>query len=193
MGEHRHAEAFMLMKYSSTDRRTCEWVWNSRDGVTPFCIPPRAFEGPGTYDDMLSHVDWQRDEYRPHHRPQPGDRIFVDLTPEKAEYYARHRVGHGWDDPKYPMRDRFPSREEAVRQVAEEYLRQPVDLVEVAGGAAEEALRGLHDNVGTMLAELRSRTVGEVLAGKYPVAGTLDVVHESWEKAGALLQGGYRR
>ena len=35
---YRHAEAFALMPYACKVCGNFEWLWNSRDGVTPFCI-----------------------------------------------------------------------------------------------------------------------------------------------------------
>lgn len=95
---HTHAEAFMLMKYASEDGTVEEIIWNSRDGVTPFVVT--AQDGVTS----MTHVDWGRDVYQPDHRPKPGDRIFVDLTPERARASARRNAAHYWET--YP-----PSRE----------------------------------------------------------------------------------
>lgn len=111
---HKHGEAFMLMKYASKDGRIVEWIWNSRDGVTPFMVPPRDFKGPGTFDDMLSHVDWHLDQYIPNRKPKPGDRIFVDVTPERARFFAERWCDRFWDHPEYPLRGSYATREEAI-------------------------------------------------------------------------------
>jgi hypothetical protein len=90
---HNHAEAFMLMRYVADDGSEEELIWNSRDGVTPFVISLRSGK-------QATHKDWTGDRYLPGHKPQPGDRIFVDLTEEAAkriatEAAARHvEEGH---------------------------------------------------------------------------------------------------
>lgn len=35
---HLHKEAFCLMLYRGVESGEEEWLWNSRDGVTPFII-----------------------------------------------------------------------------------------------------------------------------------------------------------
>lgn len=90
---HLHAEAFCLMLYRSRDGQTEEWVWNSRDGVTPFSLQPRDLEE-GEVLHMedprwLSHVEWWRDTYAPNYKPVAGDRYFVDWTREEAETHYR--------------------------------------------------------------------------------------------------------
>lgn len=81
--KHLHAEAFCLMKYATDDRSVVEWIWNSRDGVTPLCIMTRDRE------HEMTHVNWNEDTYAPDHRPQAGDRIFVDMTLDRARALAR--------------------------------------------------------------------------------------------------------
>lgn len=88
---HEYGEAFMLMKYASQDGLIVEYIWNSRDGVTPFGIIDRSGKV------SLYHADWHLDEYRPNHQPQVGDRIFINLTLEKAKEYRRKYVERWWD------------------------------------------------------------------------------------------------
>lgn len=78
----RHGEAFKLMIYRSEDGQEVETLWNSRDGVTPFMIGGRA--APGDPERMLQHVHWGADTYAPWHVPNIGERVFVDLTMERA-------------------------------------------------------------------------------------------------------------
>lgn len=48
-----------------------EWLWNSRDGVTPFVIP--SADG----SVRMKHVDFFRDVRAPFHVPPEGSRVFV--------------------------------------------------------------------------------------------------------------------
>lgn len=75
------------MRYESDDHTVVEYLWNSRDGVTPFIITAKDGK------TQLSHTNWKQDERRPNHKPMPGDRIFVDLTEEQFKAYR----GHQWD------------------------------------------------------------------------------------------------
>jgi hypothetical protein len=87
---HNHTEAFCLMTYETKDRSEREVLWNSRDGVTPFGITSRNGK------DMY-HVEWQNDFYAPNYKPQVGERIFVDYTPEMARPAAEKYVEEYWD------------------------------------------------------------------------------------------------
>lgn len=92
-----HPEAFCLMRYQSDDGTIVEHLWNSRDGVTPFLI--RSKDGKTELHHTMRHM-----EKRPLHRPQTGDRIFVDMTAEKAREYALNQARfdpEGWAK-RYP-------------------------------------------------------------------------------------------
>ena len=82
---YNHSEAFCLMKYRSDDGTEEEIIWNSRDGVTPFVLSLRSGK-------TAQHVDWHEDRCVPDYQPKPGERIFIDLTSEKAEEYAKRNV-----------------------------------------------------------------------------------------------------
>ena len=71
---HKCGDAFMLMLYASKDNSISEYLWNSRDGVTPFGISAR--------DDKteLFHAHWEGDIYCPKYRPPVGMRIFVGIN-----------------------------------------------------------------------------------------------------------------
>lgn len=77
---HEYVEAFCLMKYRDTLGNE-EWIWNSRDGITPFCVTSKL----GMPAD---HVEFSRDRYLPNHVPNVGDRIFVNLTPAVARAWS---------------------------------------------------------------------------------------------------------
>jgi hypothetical protein len=61
------------MKYVSEYNGRVEWIWNSRDGVTPFCI--RDPHAPGDY--AMQHDDWGEDAFIPNFIPPVGMRIFI--------------------------------------------------------------------------------------------------------------------
>jgi hypothetical protein len=108
---HKHAEAFMLMKYQAEDGEV-EYLWNSRDGITPFCIPSKDGK------KEMRHVDWHLDQYIPMYQPKKGSRIFVNLTPEKARQYAKEKVEHWWNHPEFPVSKMYSSKEEAIERCA---------------------------------------------------------------------------
>lgn len=113
---YRHAEAFCLMKYATKDGSEVEWLWNSRDGVTPFIIRSRA-------GNEMHHVDFWLDRPVPNYQPLPSERIFVDLTPERAEQFARRRIERYWNDGEYPMSRTFETQEQALAELVKGMLR----------------------------------------------------------------------
>jgi hypothetical protein len=127
----QHAEAFCLMTYRADDGSEEEQVWNSRDGVTPFVIGLRSGK-PAT------HADWHRDRRVPDYLPPLGSRIFVDMTEEAAQRYARENA-EGWfaasDSLGAIARKQYGTVEAMAADLAASYLRQlgAPDLVEVTG------------------------------------------------------------
>lgn len=115
--KHIHAEAFCLMRYQSKDGRIAEWLWNSRDGATPFSI----YSKDGLTE--LFHVEWHRDKYRPDHKPQKGDRIFIDLTIEKARDYTSQRCEEYWNN-RDPVSTQFESKAQAIDFFSAEMLHR---------------------------------------------------------------------
>lgn len=99
----RFSEAYMLMKYQNDAGTEVEWLWNSRDGVTPFSIGPK--EGTPGLGNSLSHADWGEDAFVPNFVPPVGMRIFVTLTMDMALEISRKRVEGQWDAPDYPMNE----------------------------------------------------------------------------------------
>ena len=75
-----HAEAFCIMKYKCEACGHIEYLWNSRDGVTPFIIGCKKCKG------RSQHDEWARDVSIPNLNPM-GIRWFIDLTKEK---YLEH-------------------------------------------------------------------------------------------------------
>jgi hypothetical protein len=98
-------------------------VWNSRDGVTPFGIShPRTGE-------ELFHARWSDDLCVPDHVPQIGEYIFIDLDPEKAMQYAWEKVERYWQDPDYPMKAMFGTKQEAAQAMFGDFQEGQPDLV----------------------------------------------------------------
>jgi hypothetical protein len=84
--KHVHGEAFMLMTYRCGCGH-CEVIWNSRDGVTPFCM-----DCPSCGEASLRHAMWSRDRYMPEHKLHPRQRFWRDGTPDEAEAIMRDRI-----------------------------------------------------------------------------------------------------
>lgn len=119
-----HKEAFCLMKYATDDGSEVEWLWNSRDGVTPFIIRSRTGK-------EMHHVDFHLDRPVPHYQPLDSERIFVDLTPERAELFARRRIERYWNDMPFPMSQAFETQEQALDVLVKEMLRPGApDIIE---------------------------------------------------------------
>lgn len=100
---HDHAEAFALMQYECGMCGHVEVIWNSRDGVTPFVVDCYAhLGGVRACTGEARHTRWYADGYSPNHKPRPGERIFVDMTPERYRLLTRQHAERMWDDPRLP-------------------------------------------------------------------------------------------
>lgn len=140
---HVHGEAFMLMQYETAvpgpftaaddARHTApfirEVIWNSRDGVTPYCVIAKD----GVTE--LRHVRWSEDVYAPNHVPALGDRIFVDITVDRARAAATRNARKWWDeDAEWSPRKRYATVKEFIEVLAEGYYTPGgPDLIVVAG------------------------------------------------------------
>lgn len=115
------------MRYRADDGTEDELIWNSRDGVTPFCITLRSGK-------EATHVDWAADRYLPDYRPPLGSRIFVDLTESRARASARRNAEMYWAR-DVAARERYASADELAEILFHGYYGQPgtPDLIEVAG------------------------------------------------------------
>lgn len=98
--KYNHKEAFCLMYYKCEKCNKIEKLWNSRDGVTPFVIRCRHCDGEAV------HVMWQLDRFMPDYIPILGQRVFIDITKERAEEIAKKRIEHfnklGYNDNENP-------------------------------------------------------------------------------------------
>jgi hypothetical protein len=111
--EHLFPERFNLMKYASDDGHVVEWLWNSRNGVTPFMILAKDGE------TDLRHADWQGDIKDPDHIPMPGDRVFVDWSKEDAKKFYHKMTVENWNAENYPT----SAYGDTVEEVAEALVR----------------------------------------------------------------------
>lgn len=86
----------MLMRYEGHGGRR-EWIWNSRDGITPFCLR--------SADEQVDmhHGNWHLDRYEPFYVPPIGSRVFVDLTEDAARAQAQEYVDRHWATGEYQM------------------------------------------------------------------------------------------
>lgn len=87
--KYNHKEAFCLMTYLCPKCGHREVLWNSRDGVTPFMIPCSKCES-----HEMAHINFYHDLPAPNHVPKVGQRIFTDLTVERAKFYAERQFNH---------------------------------------------------------------------------------------------------
>lgn len=112
--KYKHKEAFCVMEYASDDGRYREFLWNSRDGVTPFVITSRNGKV------QMRHINWETDMCIEDHEPKPGSRIFVTATPELVKpevvkYIDKHWLG-GLD--QY-----YQNKEQAIEHFIKDWTR----------------------------------------------------------------------
>ena len=107
-----HPEAYCLMTYSTDDGSEKETLWNSRDGVTPFCINSAKTE------KAMNHVAWNMDARKFDFVPPVGMRVFVDATRELVEPWLREFIEKNW-----PMNGYFKTKEEAFEALLPEWIK----------------------------------------------------------------------
>lgn len=84
---HQHAEALMLMTFECDRCGFQERIWNSRDGLIQFTVDcPHCFGG------SARRVLEEQDFYCPAYKLEPGQRLFVDLTMDRAILVAGERI-----------------------------------------------------------------------------------------------------
>lgn len=138
----RHAESYALMLYANGRGDAVETIWNSRDGVAPFMLledldeaeDPEAAERDSSKLERLQHISWGGDAFAPFHVPNIGDRIFVDLTEDRARASAYRFVERWWSDSSSgpPLSESYSDRAAAIDALAAEYLRPGApDVVKV--------------------------------------------------------------
>lgn len=108
-----HPEAFCLMRYHSETADRLLLVWNSRDGVTPFCFYLDGHE--------YQHVEWNRDRRIVDHKLSAGDLIWRDIKPEEASSLAMEAASRRWGKNTYGCRERFASAAELASVIEESF------------------------------------------------------------------------
>jgi hypothetical protein len=96
---HFHTEAFCLMWYACECGHR-ERIWNSRDGVTAF-----GLVCPSCTEPKLHHVNWNLDQYAPNHVPAVGQRVWIDLTRERARTIAQRTIDRVAQSKQVPAHD----------------------------------------------------------------------------------------
>lgn len=113
--KHKHAEAFHLMQYQDEITGEIEWLWNSRDGVTPFMITSRR-------GNTAQHIAWSEDKYLPNYVPKSGERIFVDATEQLVQTELQAYIDRHWDNLDCPMREMFGSKNAAYSDLLPDWI-----------------------------------------------------------------------
>ncbi len=118
----QHKESFRLMQYQDENDPDgpIEWLWNSRDGVTPFMISSRE---PG--DLLLKHINWQDDILAFQYVPGIGQRVFIDLTEKAGRSYLRLRIERRWElGGNLSMKSRYQTKQSAFDVLLPDTLKR---------------------------------------------------------------------
>lgn len=159
----RHPEGYTLMLYASDDGSIVETIWNSRGGVTPFMVGSRADdevdEACAEETVELRHVMWGGDAYAPFHVPNIGDRIFMDMTEERARLLALQYVRRFWRVGDPTLSDLFEGNQNAAIDhfVAEWTKPGCVDVVTVDAALQRTFYEQRRATEARLLKEARSR------------------------------------
>jgi len=115
----QHPEAFCTMIYQCEKCGSCEILWNSRDGVTPFLLGCLACDG------MMKHVLWNQDPRNPKYREEMAykgkgakARMFVSATKENLDKYLASNCARQW---KQGASAYYENLEEFVNQARKNY------------------------------------------------------------------------
>lgn len=110
-----HKEAYFLIKYKCKTCSSAEYIWNSRDGVTPFIVPCK------TCSKEAYHGSWDQDQRIIQYDPPQRSRIFIDTPKEIHDFLLRVRINRQWEDGSYPMMVHFPSKSSAFKELEKDY------------------------------------------------------------------------
>ncbi len=158
--EVKHREAYCLMTYRCEQCGTEEVLWNSRDGVTPFCIPCAACGASGL--GAMSHVRFHEDRRASLYVPQPGQRYFIDMTRERARELSNRNADRLVSMGRIPSND----RNRVSDTFFEDYYRDgtapdiqtaparnsiPTQITVAPRGYSWHGDRLMHDELGTIM------------------------------------------
>ncbi|HZG00741.1 MAG TPA: hypothetical protein VEY71_07050 [Chitinophagales bacterium] len=81
---YKHAEAFCWMYYANKELTFGRWIFNSRDGVTPFI----------TFIDGVEvvHTAFRHDLRVPQYQPREGDLVWRDTTVQEAVEFMERQL-----------------------------------------------------------------------------------------------------
>lgn len=140
----RHLHGHKLLVYRGTDQENWnerEIIWNSRNAKAPSFIC-------GLSGNELMMVSMKPDDdepighrYAPDYVPRVGERVFVELTEERARILATAQITREWSDPEQraELDYNFATREDAVRETASSLLDHGYpDMVVVTPAYLEE-------------------------------------------------------
>lgn len=112
------AKGLCLMWYKCEKCHKRERLWNSRPRVTPFMISCSEKD----CDGNMMHEKWDLDQYAPNHRPNIGERIFVDLAEETYAKLLKEYVDEQWAmKGEHTIRLTFSTKEEAIAEFGGEW------------------------------------------------------------------------
>lgn len=99
-------------------------IWNSRDGVSPFCCQIGAVE--------YEHVDWGMDRRVVDYVPPVGSHIFVDWTIDDQREHAEWMVKHHWGTgEEYDIAKAFATKGEFIEGMLKEFRPGQPKIVQV--------------------------------------------------------------
>jgi len=119
--KYNHKEAFCLMTYKCEKCMVQEMIWNSRDGVTPFCISCKTCGASSFPGPLMQHINWQNDTCDPSYCPKKGERVFIDSTLQIRRIYERMKIERFWNHAEYPMFKRWNTKEEALDALTKDF------------------------------------------------------------------------
>lgn len=93
MVTHQHAEAFKLLTFECDRCGFQENIWNSRDGLIQYTVDcPHCFGG------WMRRAVGDEGLYLPSYEPNPGERMFTDLSMEKAINVALEKLSDAYEN-----------------------------------------------------------------------------------------------
>lgn len=117
-------EGLCFMQYKCEKCQKQDRIWNSRPRVTPFIISCSNEK----CDGFMKHISWGSDIYAPNHKPQKGERIFVDFAEEAAEKFYKKQIEEDWEEShsSVMMKNAFGTKELALKHCMKNwYFGQP--------------------------------------------------------------------